>query len=253
MHVLGFIQTIQPNLLLMIALSQKNGRGEKKHMQQNTPSKIKALLTIRELGLCDYEQTWQRMIALTDTRTENTPDELWLLEHPPVFTQGLAGKAEHVLNPGDIPVIQADRGGQVTYHGPGQLVAYLLFDLRRLHIGIRQMVRSLEQSIVDLLAEYAITANGRCDAPGVYVSDTKICSIGLRVRKGCSYHGIALNVAMDLTPFSRINPCGFKQLQMAQIKQWVPTITVQDVMPLLVKHIHRNFGYNLLPHIPHCE
>lgn len=206
-------------------------------------SKTKIPLITRELGLCDYEQTWQRMMTLTDARTENTSDEIWLLEHPPVFTQGLAGKAEHVLNPGDIPVVQADRGGQVTYHGPGQLVAYVLFDLRRLNLGIRQMVRLLEQSVIDLLGSYGVVANGRCDAPGVYVEDAKICSIGLRVRKGCTYHGIALNVAMDLEPFSRINPCGFKQLQMTQMNHFVPAINVQDAIPLLLKHIERNFGY----------
>jgi len=212
-------------------------------MQQPTQAKAKTLLITRDLGLCDYQQTWQRMIAFTDARTESTPDEIWLLQHPPVFTQGLAGKAEHVLNAGDIPVIQADRGGQVTYHGPGQLVAYLLFDLRRLNIGIRQMVRLLEQSVVDLLAEYAIVASGRCDAPGVYVNDTKICSIGLRVRKGCTYHGIALNVTMDLEPFCRINPCGFKQLQMTQISQWVSEIKIPDVMPVLVQCVQRSFGF----------
>lgn len=209
------------------------------------PSKTKTQLIIHKLRQCDYQQTWQRMMKFTDERTENTPDELWLLEHAPVFTQGLAGKAEHVLNPGDIPVVQTDRGGQVTYHGPGQLVAYLLFDLRRLNIGIRQMVRLLEQSVVDVLAEYGITAAGRCDAPGVYVDNAKICSIGLRVKRGCTYHGIALNVAMDLTPFSRINPCGFKQLQMTDISAFQKGVEVLDVEPLLIKHIKQNFGYIL--------
>ena len=203
----------------------------------------KAKLITRQLGLCDYESTWQRMVAFTEARTQNTSDEMWLLEHPAVFTQGLAGKSEHVLNPGNIPVVQTDRGGQVTYHGPGQLVAYFLFDLPRLKIGIRQMVRLLEQSVVDVLAEYHMTAHGRCDAPGVYVGDAKICSIGLRVRRGCTYHGIALNVAMDLAPFLRINPCGFKQLQMAQISQWVPKITVREVIPLLVARVQKNFGF----------
>lgn len=203
----------------------------------------KLKLITHNLGLCDYQSTWQRMMAFTDTRDDTTPDEIWLLQHPPVFTQGLAGKAEHVLNPGDIPVIQTDRGGQVTYHGPGQLVAYLLFDLRRLNIGIRKMVRLLEQSIVDVLAEYNITATGRDDAPGVYVGANKICSIGLRVRKGCSYHGIALNVNMDLEPFSRINPCGFKQLQMTQISAFAPTVQVEEVAPSLVASVQKNFGY----------
>lgn len=204
---------------------------------------IKNALIVRNLGRCDYQETWQQMKLFTDTRDANTPDEIWLLEHPPVFTQGLAGKAEHVLNPGNIPVIQTDRGGQVTYHGPGQLVVYLLFDLRRLNIGIRSMVRLLEQSVVDTLAEYGITASGRDDAPGVYVDAAKICSIGLRVRKGCSYHGIALNVNMDLEPFLRINPCGFRQLQMTQMRQWVSTVQVADVMPHLLGSVCANFNY----------
>ncbi len=201
-------------------------------------------LIVRYLQQADYQATWQQMMAFTDARDDTTPDELWLLEHPPVFTQGLAGKPEHVLNPRDIPVIQTDRGGQVTYHGPGQLVGYVLFDLRRLGIGIRHMVRLLEKTVVDTLAEYAITAAGREDAPGVYVDGAKICSIGLRVRKGCSYHGIALNVAMDLEPFSRINPCGFKQLQMTQMRNFSPEVSTQEVQLVLVKHICQNFGYN---------
>jgi lipoyl(octanoyl) transferase len=183
------------------------------------------------------------MMAFTDSRDATTSDEVWLLEHPPVFTQGLAGKPEHVLNPGDIPVLQTDRGGQVTYHGPGQLVLYTLFDLRRLGIGIRQMVRLLEKSVVDMLVEYAIAAAGRDDAPGVYVDSAKICSIGLRVRRGCSYHGIALNIAMDLQPFLRINPCGFKQLQMTQMQLLSPDAAFDRVPDLLLKHIRRNFGY----------
>lgn len=207
------------------------------------PSPQTKKLIIRHLGFCNYQQTWQRMMTFTDVRTESTLDEIWLLEHPSVFTQGLAGKAEHILDAGNIPVIKTDRGGQVTYHGPGQLVAYVLFDLRRLNMGIRQMVRLLEKSIVDVLAEYEIVASGRCDAPGVYVDGAKICSIGLRVRKGCTYHGIALNVSMDLNPFLRINPCGFKQLRMTQISHWVPTVKISDIEPLLLKHIQQNFGY----------
>lgn len=205
--------------------------------------KIKSQLIIRKLGQCDYQETWQRMMKFTEERTQNTNDEIWLLEHPPIFTQGLAGKPEHVLNPGDIPVLKTDRGGQVTYHGPGQLVAYVLFDLRRLNIGIRQMVRLLEQSVIDTLAEYGIKATGRCDAPGVYVEAAKICSIGLRVKKGCTYHGIALNVAMDLSPFLCINPCGFKQLQMTQISAWLPTVQMLDVESLLIESIKQNFQY----------
>lgn len=164
------------------------------------------------------------MQQFTATRDETTPDELWLLEHPPVYTQGQAGKPEHVLAPGDIPVVQIDRGGQVTYHGPGQLVAYLLFDLKRSKIGVRDFVRRIEQSVIDVLAGYGIAAYGKVDAPGVYVSraggEAKIASLGLRIRNGCSYHGLALNVNMDLEPFSRINPCGYAGLQVAQIADY---------------------------------
>jgi lipoyl(octanoyl) transferase len=200
-------------------------------------------LIVRSLGRCDYQETWQRMMAFTDARQSDTPDELWLLEHPPVFTQGLAGKAEHLLSPGDIPVIQTDRGGQVTYHGPGQLVAYFLFDLRRLNMGIRNMVRLLEQTVIAVLAEYGITATGRDDAPGVYVNNAKICSIGLRVRKGCTYHGIAFNIDMDLSPFLRINPCGFKQLQMVQLSALNPNAQMHEVEQHLIQQVKRHFGY----------
>ena len=157
------------------------------------------------------------MREFTLARGPDTPDEIWFLEHPPVFTQGQAGKSEHVLAPGDIPVLQSDRGGQVTYHGPGQLMAYVLVDLQRLGYGIRSLVSRLEQAVVGTLAGYGIAAAGRADAPGVYVGENKIASLGLRVRKGCSYHGLALNVAMDLEPFARINPCGFQGLQMTQV------------------------------------
>jgi lipoyl(octanoyl) transferase len=185
-------------------------------------------LIIRQLGTCDYQTTWDKMKVFVDQRDANTPDEVWLLEHPPVFTQGLAGKPEHVLNLGDIPLICTDRGGQVTYHGPGQLVAYTLFDLQRLNMGSRQLVQTLESCVIDVLASYGVSAESKCEAPGVYIEGAKICSIGLRVRKGCSYHGIAFNIDMDLTPFSRINPCGFKDLQMTQLRDFV-TATVQEV------------------------
>jgi len=199
-------------------------------------------LIIRKFQRRDYHQTWQAMKDFTEQRSATTPDEVWLLEHPPVFTQGLAGKPEHLLNPGDIPIIATDRGGQVTYHGPGQLVVYTLFDLRRLNIGIRQLVRLLEQSVIGVLAEYGIVAQNRCDAPGVYVDQAKICSIGLRVRKGCSYHGIAFNVTMDMQPFSRINPCGFQNLRMTQLSELA---TVDDkVQEQVVRHLVKNFGYN---------
>lgn len=183
------------------------------------------------------------MQEFTQLRDEHTTDELWLLEHPPVFTQGLAGKAEHVLNPGNIPIVHTDRGGQVTYHGPGQLIVYVLFDLRRLAIGVRQLVRTLEQTVVAVLAEYGVSATARCDAPGVYVNGAKICSIGLRVRKGCSYHGIAFNVAMDMAPFSRINPCGFQNLTMTQLRDFVPTVQRSEVEQKIIHHVLQNFGY----------
>ena len=179
-------------------------------------------LVLRELGLVDYEPTLAAMQQFTDTRTPDTPDELWLLQHPPVFTQGQAGKAEHVLAPGDIPVIQVDRGGQVTYHGPGQWVLYLLVDLRRHHLGVRDLVDLIEHSVQQLLQRYGISAAAQSGAPGVYVAGHKIASLGLRVRRGCSYHGLSLNVDLDLEPFQRINPCGFKDLQVTSMRQLLP-------------------------------
>lgn len=173
-------------------------------------------LVIRELGLQDYTQIWQAMQQFTDQRHSETPDEIWLLEHQPVFTQGQAGKAEHLLFPGEIPVVQVDRGGQVTYHGPGQLVAYVLLDIKRRNLGVRQLVTMLEQILIELLAQHQITAAARSDAPGVYVDGAKIASLGLRIRKGCSFHGLALNVDMDLSPFSQINPCGYAGMQMVR-------------------------------------
>ena len=183
------------------------------------------LLTARHLGLADYQTVWDAMRNFTDARDDATPDEIWFLEHPRVFTQGQAGKAEHVLAPGDIPVIQVDRGGQVTYHGPGQIVGYLLIDLRRRGIGIRALVTAIENALVTVLANYGIAAANKPDAPGVYLTSgpkagAKIASLGLRVRKGCTFHGLALNVDMDLEPFSRINPCGFSGLQVTQMREW---------------------------------
>lgn len=167
-------------------------------------------LVARNLGSIDYMSCWRAMQSFTDNRDNAVADEIWLLEHPRVFTQGQAGKAEHVLLPGDIPVIQVDRGGQVTYHGPGQLVAYLLIDIRRLGWGVRQLVDVIEQSIIGVLASYGVGAQGRPDAPGVYLDNgAKIAALGLRVRRGCSFHGLALNLDLDLEPFSRINPCGY--------------------------------------------
>ncbi|MFK7976961.1 MAG: lipoyl(octanoyl) transferase LipB [Halioglobus sp.] len=176
-----------------------------------------AALVSHRKGLVDYAPTLDAMRAFTDARTEETPDELWLLQHPAVFTQGQSGKAEHVLAPGDIPVLQVDRGGQVTYHGPGQWVLYLLIDLRRRSLGVRDLVTLIETSLVELLAEFGVEAAADPKAPGVYVDGRKIASLGLRVRRGCSYHGLALNVDMDLEPFSRINPCGHAGLQVTSM------------------------------------
>lgn len=178
-------------------------------------------LIVRQLGRRDYVPVWQSMRTFTDKRHEETRDELWLVEHPPVFTVGLNGKPEHLLTPGDIPVVQVDRGGQVTYHGPGQIVAYALLDLRRLRLGPRQLVTALEQGVIGLLAEYGIEGVGRREAPGVYVNGAKVAALGLRIRRGCCYHGLSLNVAMDLEPFSRINPCGYPGLKVAQLREFM--------------------------------
>lgn len=174
-------------------------------------------IVVRHLGRRDYPPILEAMQRFTAGRDENTPDELWIVEHPPVFTLGQAGKREHLLNPGEIPVIQVDRGGQVTYHGPGQVVIYLLLDLRRRGLGVRELVTRMEQAVIDLLAEEGIAARARADAPGVYVGDAKIAALGLRVKRGRSYHGLALNVAMDLEPFTRINPCGYAGLATTQL------------------------------------
>ena len=197
-------------------------------------------LGFRELGQVDYQPTWHAMQRFTDTRGVDTPDEIWLLEHAPVFTQGQAGKAEHVLFPGDIPVVQVDRGGQVTYHGPGQLVAYPLIDLRRAKIGVRELVDRIEQSIIDVLAEWNIHGERRCGAPGVYVADAKIAALGLRVRRGCSFHGLAFNIAMDLEPFHRINPCGFAGLQVTSMTDLGGPSSLAAVKPELVAALSRN-------------
>jgi len=173
-------------------------------------------LIIRQLNTADYKTVWQAMKAFTDDRNEQTCDELWFVEHPPVFTQGQAGKEEHLLMTGDIPVVQVDRGGQVTYHGPGQQVVYFMINLKRRKMGVRELVTLIENAIVEALAEYDIKAYPKADAPGVYVNEKKVASLGLRVRKGCSFHGLALNVNMDLEPFLRINPCGYAGLEMIQ-------------------------------------
>ena len=192
-----------------------------------------AELIVRDLGEQPYLETWEAMKSFTASRDSSTPDELWLLEHPRVYTQGQAGKAEHILAPGDIPVILVDRGGQVTYHGPGQLVVYLMIDLTRHRLGIRSLVDVIEQAIVRTLAGMGVAAAPRPDAPGVYVEQAKIASLGLRVRRGCSFHGLALNVAMDMEPFRRINPCGYAGMAMCQVSDFVPGATVAGLAPAL--------------------
>lgn len=200
-------------------------------------------LVVRELGRRDYEPVWRAMQRFTDQRDEATVDEIWLLEHPPVFTQGQAGKSEHLLSPGDIPVIQVDRGGQVTFHGPGQLVGYLLIDIRRMGIGARELVTRIEQALVATLATLGISAAPRQDAPGVYTSNKKIASLGLRIRKGCSFHGLALNIDMDLTPFRRINPCGYAGMEMAQVKDFVTKPDFAAIQQQLLKELIAKLGY----------
>ncbi|ACV25757.1 lipoyl(octanoyl) transferase LipB [Kangiella koreensis] len=198
---------------------------------------------IRELGHETYVPVWKRMQEFTDNRDDTTTDEIWLVEHDPVFTQGQAGKAEHLLFPGEIPVVQVDRGGQVTYHGPGQQVAYFMIDLRRKNMGPRDLVSGIENAIVDMLAMYGIEAYPRSDAPGVYSDDQKICSLGLRIRKGKSFHGLALNVNMDLEPFSRINPCGYQGMQMTQIVEKGGPDNLERIKPDLIDQLCDKLGY----------
>ncbi|MBE7216685.1 lipoyl(octanoyl) transferase LipB [Shewanella benthica] len=205
-------------------------------------------LHVRYLGQQDYESVWHAMQDYTDSRDESSPDQLWIVEHPPVFTQGQAGKSEHIINPGDIPVILVDRGGQVTYHGPGQLVAYPLINIKRLKIGVRQLVTDIENSIVQMLEKYQVKAYAKADAPGVYVDERKIASLGLRIRKGCSFHGLALNVDMDMSPFQRINPCGYVGLEMVQCKSLGGPQTVEEAGEQLVKTFSQNLGYQNLVH-----
>ncbi|SEG76521.1 lipoyl(octanoyl) transferase LipB [Marinobacterium lutimaris] len=200
-------------------------------------------LIVRELGLQPYEPTWHRMQAFTDQRDAETVDEIWLLEHEPVFTQGQAGKAEHLLNPGDIPVVQVDRGGQVTYHGPGQLIAYLMIDLRRRSIGVRDTVSLMENAVVSVLADFGIDAYPKPDAPGVYVDGAKISSLGLRVRRGATFHGLALNLNMELEPFLRINPCGYAGLAMTQLSQLAPEADLASVPERLLNYLIEKIGY----------
>lgn len=203
------------------------------------------MLLVKSLGIQPYAKTWQAMQDYTNQRGPSSPDQLWLLEHPPVFTLGQAGKPEHLLNPGDIPIVNSDRGGQVTYHGPGQLIAYLLLDLRRAHLGVRGLVTHLEAAVISLLAEHRLKANARKDAPGVYIDTSKVASLGLRVRRGCSYHGLSLNVDMDLEPFSRINPCGFPGLQVTQLADLNIDADLPSLGRELAQHLAERLGYTL--------
>jgi len=201
-------------------------------------------LIVRHLGIRPYLQTWQDMQTFTDQRDADTPDEIWLLQHEAVYTQGQAGKAEHLLHQTDIPVVQSDRGGQITYHGPGQLIAYLLIDVRRKGLGVRQLVTAMEQAVIALLARSGIEAVAKPDAPGVYVAGAKIASLGLRIRRGCSFHGLALNVNLDLTPFSHINPCGYAGLAMTQTATLGGPQTVDEAEPLLLGELTRLIDYS---------
>jgi lipoyl(octanoyl) transferase len=204
-------------------------------------------LIIRNLGQRDYVPVWHEMQAFSAARTQDTLDELWIVEHPPVFTLGLNGKAEHLLNPGDIPVIKVDRGGQVTYHGPGQLVVYTLIDIQRRHLGVKELVRFIEQAIIALLAEYGIQAEGREDAPGVYVAGAKIAALGLRIKKGRTYHGLALNISMDLSPFSLINPCGHAGMTVTQTRDLGIRASLPELRDRLLEHLRTILGYNVAP------
>jgi lipoyl(octanoyl) transferase len=207
-------------------------------------TRLQQSLIIRHLGIRPYLQTWQAMQAFTDSRDATTADEIWLLQHEAVYTQGQAGKAEHLLHQTDIPVVQSDRGGQITYHGPGQLIAYLLIDVRRKGLGVRQLVTDMEQAVIALLAHSGIEAMAKPDAPGVYVAGAKIASLGLRIRRGCSFHGLALNVNLDLAPFSHINPCGYAGLTMTQTSTLGGPQTVAEAAPLLLAELTRLIDYS---------
>ena len=205
---------------------------------------VTSTIIIRRTGLCDYEQCYQAMIRMNQTRDAATPDEIWFLEHPPVFTQGQAGRAEHILNSGAIPVMQSDRGGQVTYHGPGQLVCYLLLDLKRQGISIKALVSHMEQALIDMLGELGITAERMPGAPGVYVGASKIAALGVRVRNGCCYHGLALNVCMDTEPFRRINPCGYPGLGVTQLRDQGIAMNTSQAADALLPHLLHRLGYD---------
>lgn len=201
--------------------------------------------TVKYLGVCDYTDTWNKMKEFTEDRTEHTPDEFWVLEHHPVFTLGLAGKKEHILNLNhDIPIIHCDRGGQVTYHGPGQVIVYMLIDIKRLNLSIRELVERIENGVIDYLATHNLVGNGDRNAPGVYVDNKKIASMGLKVRKGCTYHGLSFNVKMDTTPFNYINVCGYSNLKVTQLQELVHIDSIDNVAHFvtnnLTESIYRN-------------
>ena len=209
-------------------------------------------ISVRRLGIRDYREIWQQMQDFTDNRDEHTPDEIWLVQHPAVFTQGQAWRPEHLLNPTNIPIVQSDRGGQITYHGIGQQIMYVLIDIKRHKargndLNVRQLVSSLEQSVIRTLSDYGIDAYAKADAPGVYINEKKICSLGLRIRKGCSFHGLALNINMDLSPFHNINPCGYAGLEMCQLADFIDPQEAQcdKVSPKLIAYFTEVLGYNI--------
>jgi len=200
-------------------------------------------LIIKSLGLQSYVPIWQAMQDFTEQRKADTDDEIWLLEHPPVFTLGRNGKAEHLLQSTDIPLINIDRGGQITYHGPGQMIVYLLIDIKRRGLGVRKLISLIEQSIINTLADYQLSAYAKKEAPGVYIGEAKIAALGLRIKKGCSFHGLSLNVAMDLSPFKTINPCGYKELQIVQLSDYVADVQLLQVQQKLISYLAKAMGY----------
>ncbi|PJG59183.1 lipoyl(octanoyl) transferase LipB [Aeromonas cavernicola] len=211
-------------------------------------------LIVRHLGRRPYQRVWEAMKAFTDSRSSDTPDEFWVVEHDPVYTQGQAGKAEHLLNPGQIPVVHSDRGGQVTYHGPGQLVLYVLVDVRRSQLSVRELVTALETAIIRTVAQYHIHAYAKADAPGVYVKndlgiEAKLASLGLRIRKGCSFHGLALNINMEMSPFLHINPCGYAGMAMTQTSALGGPHSVAEAYPILVAELAQLMGYQAINNI----
>jgi len=220
-----------------VAVSTASASGAKR-LLRDVPAP-----TIRHLGLVEYEPTWRAMQRFTDERDASTPDEIWFLEHPPVFTLGMNASRAHVLAPGDIPVVQIDRGGQVTYHGPGQLVVYPLVDLRRAGLGVRDLVTALERAVISLAAEYGVVAECRRNAPGVYVEGRKLASVGIRVRRGASYHGLAMNVSLDLQPFGRINPCGYQGLEMTRLADLGGPGSVDTATEAFEPHLLRALGF----------